>query len=207
MLLAKVKRSETSQVVQWPTLCSQCRGPMFHPWSGNYIPHAKTKGLPQWLSSKESACSAGATRVTGWILRLGRSPGERNGKPLQYFGLESPMDRGAWQVTVHGVAQSRAQLKRLSTAQHILCLQRNINISSVQFNHSVMSDSLRPHGLQHARLSSPSPTSLSNFQTFSHPQRNSFPISNYSLFPFPHKIWQSLVSFLSIMFSQFGYSI
>ena len=34
-----------------------------------------------------------------WVrsLRLGRSPGEGNGYPLQYSCLENPMDRGAWQ--------------------------------------------------------------------------------------------------------------
>ena len=36
-----------------------------------------------------------------------RSPGEGNGKPLQYSCLETSMDRGAWQVTVCGVAKSR----------------------------------------------------------------------------------------------------
>ena len=35
----------------------------------------------------------------------GRSPGEVNGNPLQYSCLENPMDRGAWTVTVHGVAR------------------------------------------------------------------------------------------------------
>ena len=35
----------------------------------------------------------------------GRSPGEGNGIPLQYFCLGNPMDRGAWWVTVHGVAK------------------------------------------------------------------------------------------------------
>ena len=40
----------------------------------------------------------------------GRSPGEGNGKPLQYTCLEKSMDRGAWQAAVHGVAKSRAQL-------------------------------------------------------------------------------------------------
>ena len=37
---------------------------------------------------------------------LGRFPGERNGNPLQYSCLENFMDRGAWQATVHGVAES-----------------------------------------------------------------------------------------------------
>ena len=37
---------------------------------------------------------------------LGRSSGEGNGTPLQYSSLEKPMDRGAWQGTVLGVAES-----------------------------------------------------------------------------------------------------
>ena len=39
--------------------------------------------------------------------RLGGSPGEGNGYPLQDSFLEDPMDRGAWPATVHGVAKSR----------------------------------------------------------------------------------------------------
>ena len=41
----------------------------------------------------------------GLIPGLGRSPGEGNGNPLQYFCLENSMDRGAWWATVHGVAE------------------------------------------------------------------------------------------------------
>jgi len=37
---------------------------------------------------------------------LGRPPEEGNGNPLQYSCLDNPMDRGAWQVIVHGVAKS-----------------------------------------------------------------------------------------------------
>ena len=44
------------------------------------------------------------------ILGLGRSPGEGNGKPLQYSCLENPTDRGAWQVTVHGVTKVLTRL-------------------------------------------------------------------------------------------------
>ena len=40
------------------------------------------------------------------IPELGRSPGEGNGNPLQYSGLENPMDGGAWWAIVHGVAKS-----------------------------------------------------------------------------------------------------
>ena len=38
----------------------------------------------------------------GW-----EDPGEGNGNPLQYSCLENPMDKGAWQATVHGVAKSQ----------------------------------------------------------------------------------------------------
>ena len=52
---------------------------------------------------RESACNAGDP---GSILGSGRSLGERNGYPLKYSCLENSMDRGDWQVTVHGVAKS-----------------------------------------------------------------------------------------------------
>ena len=42
-------------------------------------------------------------------------PGEGNGNPLQYSCLENPRDRGAWWAAVYGVAQSRTQLKQLSS--------------------------------------------------------------------------------------------
>ena len=40
----------------------------------------------------------------GSILGSGRSNREGNGNPLQYSFLGKPMDRGAWQATVHGVS-------------------------------------------------------------------------------------------------------
>jgi len=41
-----------------------------------------------------------------WVQSLvGRSLGEGNGNPLQYSCLENPMDREAWQATVHGVTR------------------------------------------------------------------------------------------------------
>ena len=52
--------------------------------------------------SKDSACNAGDP---GSIPGLGRSPREGNGNPLQCYCLENPMDRGAWQATVHGVSR------------------------------------------------------------------------------------------------------
>ena len=54
-----------------------------------------------------SACNA---RKLGLIPGLGRCPGERNGNPLQYACLGNPMDRRAWQATVHGVTESQTWL-------------------------------------------------------------------------------------------------
>ena len=59
---------------------------------------------------------------TGSVPGLGRSPGQRIGKPLQYSCLGNPMDRGAWQVTVHGVAKIQTQLKQLSMHAHMWSL-------------------------------------------------------------------------------------
>ena len=56
----------------------------------------------QWLSSKESTCNAGTTGDMGSILGSGRYSGGGHRNPLQYSCLENPMDRGAWQATVHG---------------------------------------------------------------------------------------------------------
>ena len=57
-------------------------------------------GPPRALNSKASVYNAGdPSSIPG----LGRSPGEENGNPLQDYCLENPMDRGAWQATVHGV--------------------------------------------------------------------------------------------------------
>ena len=44
---------------------------------------------------------------TGLIPGLGRSPGEGIGNPLQYSCLGNPMDRGAWQATVHEITKSQ----------------------------------------------------------------------------------------------------
>ena len=41
----------------------------------------------------------------------GRFPGGGRGNPLQYSCLENPMDRGAWQATVHRFSKSQTQLK------------------------------------------------------------------------------------------------
>ena len=56
---------------------------------------------------KNPLANAGDARDAGSILGLGRFPGMQNGNLLQYFCLENSMDRGTWQVTIHGVTKSQ----------------------------------------------------------------------------------------------------
>ena len=57
------------------------------------------------LVVKNWPANAGDAGDLGSIPGLGRSPGGGQGNPFQHSCLENPMDRGAWQVTAHGVAQ------------------------------------------------------------------------------------------------------
>ena len=63
--------------------------------------------FPGGSDGKASAYNAGDLDS---IPGLGRSPGEGNGNPLQYSFLGNPMDRGAQQAIVRGVANSQTQL-------------------------------------------------------------------------------------------------
>ena len=64
---------------------------------------ASILGFPDGSDGKESTCNAGDP---GSIPGSGRSPGEKNGYPLQYSCLENSMDKGAWWATVHEVTES-----------------------------------------------------------------------------------------------------
>ena len=60
--------------------------------------------------------SAFNTRDLGSIPGWERHSGEGNGNPLQYSCLENPMDRGAWQATIPGVARVRHDLATKSSS-------------------------------------------------------------------------------------------
>ena len=71
-------------------------------------------GFPGGSDGKKSTCNAGDL---GSIPGLGRSLEEGNDYLLQYSDLENSMDRGAWQATVHGVADMN---ERLSLSMRII---------------------------------------------------------------------------------------
>ena len=59
----------------------------------------------------------------GSVPGSGRSPGEGNGNPLQYSRLENPMDRGAWQATVCGIAELDMTLQPNNDNVPSTCIQ------------------------------------------------------------------------------------
>ena len=77
-----------------------------------FLGQSCSPGLPWWLSSKELTCQCRRCWINTWVDLWGQEDplGEGNGSPFQYSCLGNPVDRGAWQVTVHGVAKSGTQL-------------------------------------------------------------------------------------------------
>ena len=63
-------------------------------------------GSPGGSVVKNLPANAGDAGDPNAISDWGRSPGGGNGNPIQYPYWKNPMDRGAWQFTVHGVAKS-----------------------------------------------------------------------------------------------------
>ena len=79
------------------------------------------------LVVKNWPISAGDIREAGSISGSGRSPGGGHGNALQYSCLEDPMDRGAWRVTVHGIAKESDTTKQQQQygAPGMLCSARS----------------------------------------------------------------------------------
>ena len=77
------------------------------PLERDRLPTPVFLSFPGGSDEKEYACNAGDL---GSISGLRTSLGRGHGNPLQYFGLETPIDRGAWQATVHGATKSQTRL-------------------------------------------------------------------------------------------------
>ena len=71
-----------------------------------YLVHTDSQDFSGGSVVKNPPANAGDARDADSIPGSGRSPGGGNRSPLQYSCLENPVDRGAWQAAVHGVAES-----------------------------------------------------------------------------------------------------
>ena len=93
-------------------------------------------------AQRQFACKAGDKGDAGSIPGLGRSPGGGNGNPLQSSCLENPMDRVAWQATVHGVAESWTRLNSgaLSTSALTALLFPLVMVSPSLLQHLLFQD-------------------------------------------------------------------
>ena len=68
--------------------------------------------LPRWLSGKNSTCQCRRHRFDPWV---GKIPLEESATPTSILAWKNPMDRGAWQATVHGITEESAATEQLST--------------------------------------------------------------------------------------------
>ena len=98
------------------------------------LPMSKDLNEPLSLSTQSKDFSGGSDGKAsdyyagdlGSIPGLGRSPGEGNGNPLQYSGLENTMDGGAWQPTIHGFTKNQT---RLSNFTHSLTHSHSLSLN------------------------------------------------------------------------------
>ena len=76
----------------------------------------------KWITNENVLCST----ESSCLMHCSDQNGEGNGTPLQYFCLENPMDGGAWQAAVHGVAKSQTQLNDFTFTFHIQALEKEM---------------------------------------------------------------------------------
>ena len=108
------RKSGTFQLSEPPgPLWQEVSLSLVHPcwgWGASLGESLLTKGSQLALVVKNPPANTGAVRDAGSLPGLGRSPGEGIGNSLQYSCLENPMDRDAWQATVHELEQSQTRL-------------------------------------------------------------------------------------------------
>ena len=106
-------------------------------------PHSSTLAWKiLWTEEPGRLQSMGAWRVWHWATSFSFSCiGEGNGNPLQCSCLENPRDGGA----IYGVAQSRTQLKRLSSSSRMVCIEKGATSKGKDIFGTLKDPSLRKH--------------------------------------------------------------
>ena len=99
-------------MLEWPVFCGAVK-------AGHLFSLGLICRLYRWLNGKEPACNVGDVDL---ISGSGRSPGQRNGNPLQYSCLGNPVDRGAEGATVPGVTKDSDMTEQLNNSEHDLLL-------------------------------------------------------------------------------------
>ena len=105
LLCLSESRKEIS-TVKCALLASGGKWTSLSPETGNWGQEAYIRASQVALVVKNPLVTAGDARDAGSIPWSGRSPGGRNGHPLQYSCLKNPTDRGVWWATVHEVVES-----------------------------------------------------------------------------------------------------
>ena len=93
----------------------------------DWLLHPPQNLNPQMLKSLVKWQRLHPRNILSYILNsLQTTYGEGNGNPLKYSCLENPMDGGAWQAAVHGVAMSRTRLSDFTFTFHFHALEREM---------------------------------------------------------------------------------
>ena len=95
----------------------------------------KDRGFPDGSVVKNLPANAADA---GSIPGLGRSPGERNGNPLQYSCLEKSMDGEAWQAIVHGVAKGQTRLSDFTFTFSFMDLTFQVPVQYCSLQHQTL---------------------------------------------------------------------
>ena len=109
-----IKRNEFESVdLKWTNLQLVIQSKVSQKEKNKYhiLIYMESRGLPCWLSGKESTCQCRRHGFDPWVRKI---LWRRKWQPLHYSYLRNSMDRGAWQTRVHGVAEELDMTQQLN---------------------------------------------------------------------------------------------
>ena len=131
--------------MDWPMWLMHYNDILLLPTMNRLVLHTEMGFQKVVLVVKNLPVNAADLRDKGSIAGWGRSPGQGNGNPLQYCGLENPMDRGAWRATV---SMQACHTATKVLAEQIKCLVNFLllpkpPLNSISFSHCYKSGTIR----------------------------------------------------------------